>query len=77
MRDGDKAHYMGKGVKNAVDNVNNIIAPALIAKQLNVTEQTLIDNFMLELDGTENKSKLGRFDCKTTLLVFAIFLCNV
>ncbi|KAL5252991.1 hypothetical protein ACHWQZ_G015678 [Mnemiopsis leidyi] len=59
MRDGDKAHYMGKGVKNAVDNVNNVIAPALIAKQLNVTEQTLIDNFMLELDGTENKSKLG------------------
>ena len=61
MRDGDKAHYMGKGVKNAVDNVNNVIAPALIAKQLNVTEQTLIDNFMLELDGTENKSKLGKF----------------
>ena len=60
MRDGDKAHYMGKGVKNAVDNVNNVIAPALIAKQLNVTEQTLIDNFMLELDGTDNKSKLGK-----------------
>jgi len=59
MRDGDKANYMGKGVKNAVDNVNNLIGPALIAKQLNVTEQTAIDEFMCELDGTENKSKLG------------------
>ena len=60
MRDGDKANYMGKGVKNAVDNVNNLIGPALIDKKLNVIEQTAIDEFMCELDGTENKSKLGR-----------------
>ena len=50
---------MGKGVSQAVDNVNNKIAPALIAKQFNVTEQSAIDNFMLEMDGTEHKKNLG------------------
>lgn len=59
LRDGDKSSYMGKGVSKAVDNVNNIIAPALIAKSFCVTEQRLIDTFMLDLDGTEHKSKLG------------------
>jgi len=59
LRDGDKARYMGKGVSKAVDNVNSTIAPALIAKGFCVTEQKLVDNFMLELDGTEHKSKLG------------------
>ena len=59
LRDGDKANYMGKGVSQAVDNVNNKIAPALIAKQFNVTEQSAIDNFMLEMDGTEHKKNLG------------------
>ena len=52
---------MGKGVSQAVDNVNNKIAPALIAKQFNVTEQSAIDNFMLEMDGTEHKKNLGGF----------------
>jgi len=58
LRDGDKARYLGKGVQKAVDNVNNIIAPALI-DTFNVTDQVAIDRKMIELDGTENKSKLG------------------
>jgi enolase len=57
LRDGDKTHYMGKGVLKAVANVNNIIAPKLIGKS--VFDQRSIDNLMLELDGTENKDKLG------------------
>ncbi|KAL8597687.1 hypothetical protein ACOMHN_012654 [Nucella lapillus] len=56
----DKAQsYHGKGVSKAVDNINSTIAPALISKGLDVKDQTAVDNFMLELDGTENKSKLG------------------
>ena len=57
LRDGDKSHYMGKGVLKAVENVNKLIAPILIGK--NVFEQRSIDNLMIELDGTENKDKLG------------------
>lgn len=57
LRDGDKAVYLGKGVLNAVDNVNNIIADAL--EGLEVTAQNEIDQAMLELDGTANKSNLG------------------
>uniref|UniRef100_A0A2I9LNP4 Enolase n=1 Tax=Centruroides hentzi TaxID=88313 RepID=A0A2I9LNP4_9SCOR len=59
MRDGDKSAYMGKGVKNAVNNVNNVIAPAVVGKQFDPVKQTEIDEFMIALDGTENKSKLG------------------
>lgn len=59
LRDGDKSVFLGKGVSKAVENVNDIIAPALIAKNFNVKDQSQIDNFMLELDGTKNKSKLG------------------
>jgi len=59
LRDNIKSHYMGKGVSQAVKNVNEIIAPALIAKSFNVTQQQEIDEFMLSLDGTANKSKLG------------------
>ncbi len=55
LRDADKSVYMGKGVLKAVDNVNKIIAPKLIGK--NVFEQRSIDSLMLELDGTENKDK--------------------
>jgi len=58
LRDNDKSRYNGKGVQKAVANVNNIIAPALIGK-FDVTNQTAIDRMMIELDGTENKSKLG------------------
>ncbi|KAJ2069301.1 phosphopyruvate hydratase [Coemansia sp. S2] len=50
---------MGKGVQKAVDNVNNTIAPALIEANISVEDQTAIDQFMLDLDGTPNKSKLG------------------
>ncbi len=57
LRDGDKERYLGKGVQKAVDNVNNVIAPELLA--YDATEQRAIDMRMLELDGTENKAKLG------------------
>lgn len=57
LRDGDMARYFGKGVLKAVGNVNDIIAPELIG--MNVFEQRAIDMAMRELDGTENKSKLG------------------
>ena len=57
LRDGDKARYMGKGVKKAVDNVNDKIADELI--DFDATDQVGIDNFLIELDGTENKSNLG------------------
>ena len=57
LRDGDKTRYMGKGVQKAVDNVNNIIAPEV--EGLLAVEQTYIDQLMIDLDGTPNKSKLG------------------
>ncbi len=57
LRDGDKGRYLGKGTLNAVDNVNTLIAPALIG--LDATDQSGIDRFLIELDGTENKGKLG------------------
>ena len=57
LRDGDKGRFAGKGVLKAVENVNNVIAPAL--KGFCVTEQRAIDYKMLELDGTPTKSKLG------------------
>ena len=57
LRDGDKKRFLGKGVLKAVDNVNEIIAPALIG--FDVTDQPLIDKTMIELDGTPTKSKLG------------------
>jgi enolase len=57
LRDGDKNRFMGKGVLTAVDNVNNIIAAELIG--LDSLDQVDIDRTMIELDGTENKSKLG------------------
>ncbi|MCL2057168.1 MAG: phosphopyruvate hydratase [Oscillospiraceae bacterium] len=58
LRDGDKSRYLGKGVLKAVANVNDVIAPALIGKY-DVTDQVKIDRAMIELDGTENKGKLG------------------
>jgi len=59
MRDGDKAVHHGKGVLQAIGHVNNDLAPAVIAQGLDVTDQTAIDEFMIKLDGTPNKSKLG------------------
>ena len=57
LRDNDKKHYFGKGVLNAIENVNSVIAPEIIG--LNVFDQVGIDRLMIELDGTENKSSLG------------------
>lgn len=57
LRDGDKSRYLGKGVQKAVDNVNEIIAEAIVG--IDVTDQVGIDRTMIALDGTENKGKLG------------------
>ncbi|CAE6502008.1 unnamed protein product [Rhizoctonia solani] len=59
LRDGDKANYVGKGVLKAVANVNDIIAPELVKSGLKVTQQKEIDDFLIKLDGTPNKEKLG------------------
>jgi enolase len=57
LRDGDKKVYVGKGVLKAVKNVNEILAPALLG--YDVADQTGIDQMMINLDGTDNKGKLG------------------
>ncbi len=57
LRDGDKSRYSGKGVLKAVKNVNELIAPEI--EGMDAVDQVGIDRAMLELDGTENKSKLG------------------
>ncbi|MEM1595983.1 MAG: phosphopyruvate hydratase, partial [Desulfurococcaceae archaeon] len=56
LRDSSR-EFFGKGVKKAVENVNKIIAPALVG--MNAAKQREIDNKMIEIDGTENKSRLG------------------
>ena len=57
LRDGDKQRYLGKGVLQAVENVNTEIAEAIIG--LDAAEQAFVDQTMIDLDGTENKSRLG------------------
>jgi enolase len=57
LRDGDKAYYLGKGVLQAVENVESVLAPELTG--MDASNQRLIDATMNALDGTENKSKLG------------------
>lgn len=57
LRDGDKSRYLGKGVLKAVEHVNNEISQALIG--LDASEQSYIDQVMIELDGTDNKGRLG------------------
>ena len=57
LRDGDKSRYLGKGTLTAVNNVNEIISEALIG--FDVFDQVGIDKALIQLDGTENKSKLG------------------
>ncbi|MEL1226471.1 MAG: phosphopyruvate hydratase [Candidatus Neomarinimicrobiota bacterium] len=57
LRDMDSERYLGKGVKKAVNNINSIISKAIIG--LDVTKQEEVDNMMIKLDGTENKSRLG------------------
>uniref|UniRef100_A0A3B4B0W5 phosphopyruvate hydratase n=1 Tax=Periophthalmus magnuspinnatus TaxID=409849 RepID=A0A3B4B0W5_9GOBI len=56
LRDGDKTRYKGKGVTKAVGHINDTLAPALIESGISVLEQDALDNVMIELDGTENKS---------------------
>jgi enolase len=57
LRDGDKGRYLGKGVERAVTSVLDILAPAL--EGMEATEQRVIDQLMIDLDGTANKEKLG------------------
>ena len=57
LRDGDKSRYLGKGVLTAVNNINQLIQPELIGK--NPADQAALDQLMIDLDGTSNKSKLG------------------
>src|SRR6201992_3507337 len=57
LRDGDKSHYLGKGVLQAVENVESILAPELTG--MDAANQRLIDATMISLDGSENKSKIG------------------
>lgn len=57
LRDGDASRYLGKGVLKAVENVHKFIAPTVVG--MDATQQTLIDKTLIELDGTENKERLG------------------
>ena len=59
LRDGDASRYNGFGVSLAVSHVNDIIGPALITSEADSTDQRKIDNIMLDLDGTSNKSNIG------------------
>ncbi|XP_074056024.1 enolase-like [Macrotis lagotis] len=59
LQNSDKTCYMGKGVSKTVEHINKTIAPTLISKTLNVVEQEKIDKLMIEMHGSENKSKFG------------------
>lgn len=59
LRDGNKKRFLGKGVLKAVENVNTIIGPKLIEEGIPIKHQAAIDKFLIELDGTKNKGKLG------------------
>ncbi|KAK4152422.1 Enolase, C-terminal TIM barrel domain-containing protein [Chaetomidium leptoderma] len=59
LRDGDKTKWGGKGVLQAVKNVNEVIAPAIIKENIDVKDQSKVDKFLIDLDGTPNKTKLG------------------
>lgn len=59
LRDGDKSKWGGKGVLKAVENVNNTIGPKLIESKIDPTDQSSVDKFLIDLDGTENKTNLG------------------
>lgn len=72
LRDGDKSRFLGKGVLKAVDNINSVIAPFLISKNVDVTKQNDIDKLMLDLDGTENKSKHGA----NAILAVSLAICK-
>lgn len=68
----DNPHYIGKVVSKVVEHINKTIAPALISKTLNVVEQEKTDRLMIEMDGTENKSKFGA----NTILGVILAVCK-
>lgn len=70
LRDGDKKRYFGKGVKKAIENITNEIAPNIIGMES--LDQEGIDKFLIELDGTENKSKLGA----NSILAVSMAVCK-
>ena len=59
LRDKDKSVHHGKGVNKAIDNVNKVLGPELVKAALDPVNQKAVDEFMLKIDGTENKNKLG------------------
>lgn len=59
LRDGDKKRYSGKGVLKAVENINDKIGPAIVKEGIPATEQKMVDEFLMELDGTDGKKNLG------------------
>lgn len=59
LRDGDETRYHGRGVLKAVNNINQIIGPAIVRAGIDPTAQVQVDQALIQLDGTENKSKLG------------------
>ena len=59
LRDGDKSKWGGKGVTKAVSNVNSVIAPAIIKENIDVKDQSKVDEFLNKLDGSTNKTNLG------------------
>ena len=63
LRDGDAKRYLGKGVKNAVANVNNVLGPSILG--MDSLDQTGIDHVLCQADGTANKSKVARADIET------------
>jgi len=69
LRDGDAARYLGKGVQNAVANVNGVIRDALVGRQW--SDQRAVDDHLLELDGSSNKSRLGANALLAVSLAFA------
>lgn len=70
LRDGDQKRFLGKGVLTAVENVNEKIAPAIVGREF--TDQTALDDLLLELDGTPNKSRLGA----NALLAVSMAFCR-
>jgi enolase len=70
LRDNDPEHYLGKGVLQAVDNVESVLAPELVG--MDATNQRLLDATMIAIDGTENKSKLGA----NAILAVSMALCR-
>jgi len=72
LRDGDESRYKGKGVLKAVNNINQVISPAITMAGIEVTDQIGLDRKLLELDATENKSRLGA----NALLAVSLAACK-